>query len=206
MSPDEETDEKPAEAEAAEEEAEPAIGPVANLFKTALPDVSLVVVQGLLDVLITVDRGDIHKVLETAKNDGTLAFDMLRNLSGVDYEDEGLEVVYHLYSFTHKHNVTIKVKLPSDAATIQTASDLWVAADWHEREARDMFGIVFEGHPNLVPILLPEDMLDHFPLRKDVPLAPLEEWQGELLGANVGEAGYIPPGSGFNVTPSEEGE
>jgi NADH-quinone oxidoreductase subunit C len=206
MSPDEETNEKPAEAEAAEEEAAPAIGPVADLFKTALPGVSLDAVQGALDVLITIDRKDVHPVLETAKNDETLAFDLLRNLSGVDYEDAGLEVVYHLYSFTHKHNVTIKARVPTDDPKIQTVSDLWRGADWHEREARDMFGIVFEGHPNLVPILLPEDMLDHFPLRKDVPLAPLEEWQGELLGANVGQAGYIPPGSGFDVEASKEGE
>ena len=204
MSPDEETEEKPAEAEAAEEEAAPEIGPVADLFKTALPDVSFEATQGALDVLISVDAKDAHKVLDKAKNDETLAFDFLRNLSGVDYEDEGFEVVYHLYSFTHKHNVTVKAKVSRDEPSIATASDLWVAADWHEREARDMFGIDFEGHPNLVPILLPEDMLDHFPLRKDVPLAPLEEWQGEMLGANVGQAGYIPPGSGFDVTPSEE--
>ena len=206
MSPDEETEEKkPAEAEA-EEEAAPAIGPVAGLFKAAVTDVSFEAAQGALDVLITIDGKDAHKILEKAKNDETLAFDFLRNLSGVDYEDAGLEVVYHLYSFTHKHNVTIKAKLPSADPKIQTASDLWNAADWHEREARDMFGIVFEGHPNLVPILLPEDMLDHFPLRKDVPLAPLEEWQGELLGANMANAGYIPPGSGFDVEPSKEGE
>jgi NADH:ubiquinone oxidoreductase subunit C len=206
MSPDEETDKKPAEAEAAEEEAAPEIGPVADLFKTALPDVSLDAVQGAMDVLITVDRKDVHKVLETAKQDENLKFDFLRNLSGVDYEADGMEVAYHLYSYIHNHNVTIKAKVPHDDPTIQTVSDIWRAADWHEREARDMFGIVFEGHPNLVPILLPEDMLDHFPLRKDVPLAPLEEWQGEMLGANVAQAGHIPPGSGFDVTPSEEGE
>jgi NADH-quinone oxidoreductase subunit C len=206
MSPDEETDEKkPAEA-AAEAEAAPAIGPVAALFTAALPGLALDAVQGALDVLITVDRKDVHKVLETAKNDETLAFDFLRNLSGVDYQDAGLEVVYHLYSFTLKHNVTIKARVPTDDPTLATVSDLWRGADWHEREARDMFGIVFEGHPNLVPILLPEDMLDHFPLRKDVPLAPLEEWQGEMLGANMASAGYIPPGSGFDVTPSAEGE
>jgi NADH:ubiquinone oxidoreductase subunit C len=204
MSPDEEKDAKPA-AETAEDAA-PAIGPVAGLFETALPGVSLEAVQGALDVLITIDGKDAHQVLETAKNDETLAFDFLRNLSGVDYEDAGLEVVYHLYSYTHRHNVTIKAKLPSQDAKIQTVSDLWRAADWHEREARDMFGIVFEGHPNLVPILLPEDMLDHFPLRKDVPLAPLEEWQGELLGENMASAGHIPPGSGFDVKPSTEGE
>jgi NADH-quinone oxidoreductase subunit C len=204
MSPDEEKDEKPAEETA--EDAAPAIGPVAELFKTALPGVSMEAVQGALDVLITIDAKDAHQVLETAKNDETLAFDFLRNLSGVDYEDAGMEVVYHLYSFTHAHNVTLKAKVPTDDPRIQTASDIWRAADWHEREARDMFGIVFEGHPNLVPILLPEDMLDHFPLRKSVPLAPLEEWQGELLGSNMANAGHIPPGSGFDVTPSAEGE
>jgi NADH:ubiquinone oxidoreductase subunit C len=184
----------------------PPPGSVADLFKTALPALEMQAIQGAMDVLLVVDRKDAHKVLETAKHDETLAFDFLRNLSGVDYEDAGLEVVYHLYSFTHKHNVTIKARVPTDDPKIQTVSDLWRGADWHEREARDMFGIEFEGHPNLVPILLPEDMLDHFPLRKDVPLAPLEEWQGELLGANVAQAGYIPPGSGFDVTPSEEGE
>ena len=69
-----------------------------------------------------------------------------------------------------------------------------------------MFGIVFEGHPNLVPLLLPDDMLDHFPLRKDVPLQPLEEWQGEQLGDNMAQAGHIPPGSGFEVEAAKEGE
>jgi NADH-quinone oxidoreductase subunit C len=163
-------------------------------------------IQGALDVLLVVDRKDAFKVLEVGKNDEALAFDFLRNLSGVDFEADGFEVVYHLYSYKHRHNVTVRAKLPRDDATIRSATTLWEAADWHERECRDMFGIVFEGHPNLVPLLLPEDMLDHFPLRKDVPLAPLEEWQGELLGENMANAGYIPPGSGFDVEPSKEGE
>jgi NADH-quinone oxidoreductase subunit C len=193
---------------AAAEEAKPAptLGPVAALFKTALPDVTMEMTQGALDVLVSVGAKDAHKVLEVAKLDETLAFDFLRDLCGVDYEADGLEVVYHLYSYKHGHNATVKVKLPTADPKIPTAADLWRAADWHEREARDMFGIVFEGHPNLVPILLPEDMLDHFPLRKDVPLAPLEEWQGEMLGPKMGSAGHIPPGSGFEVEPSKEGE
>ena len=102
--------------------------------------------------------------------------------------------------------MTIKVPVPTNDAVVASASDIWRAADWHERECRDMFGIVFEGHPNLVPLLLPEDMLDHFPLRKDVPLAPLEEWQGEQLGENMAQAGHIPPGSGFEVEAAKEGE
>jgi NADH:ubiquinone oxidoreductase subunit C len=184
----------------------PPPGSVADLFKAALPGVEMQAIQGAMDVLLVVDRKDAHKVLETARHDETLAFDFLRNLSGVDYEAQGLEVVYHLFSYKHRHNVTIKVPVPTDDALMPTATDIWRAADWHERECRDMFGIVFEGHPNLVPILLPEDMLDHFPLRKDVPLAPLEEWQGVQLGANMSQAGYIPGGSGFEVEPSKEGE
>ncbi|HWO72305.1 MAG TPA: NADH-quinone oxidoreductase subunit C [Dehalococcoidia bacterium] len=191
--------------------AQPAVvappeGSVADLFKAALPDVEMTAIQGALDVLLIVDGKDAHRVLETAKHHPALAFDFLRNLCGVDYEAEGFEVVYHLYSYKHRHNVTIRAKVPREDPRIQTASDIWRAADWHERECRDMFGIVFEGHPNLVPLLLPEDMLDHFPLRKDNPLAPLEEWQGEALGPEMGRAGHIPPGSGFDVEPSAEGE
>ncbi|HLG10331.1 MAG TPA: NADH-quinone oxidoreductase subunit C [Dehalococcoidia bacterium] len=200
------SEESKEKAEEAKEDAGPQIGPVAGLFTKALPGVAIEAVQGALDVLLTVDRKDVHKVLEAARNDETLAFDFLRDLCGVDYEADGLEVVYHLYSYRHGHNVTVKAKVPTGDPKIATASDLWLAADWHEREARDMFGIVFEGHPNLVPILLPEDMLDHFPLRKDNPLAPLEEWQGEMLGANMGSAGHIPPGSGFEVEASTEAE
>ena len=184
----------------------PAPGSVADLFAAALPDVELTPTQGVLDVILLVKRDDAHRVLEAARRDERLAFDFLRSLCGVDYEEEGMEVVYHLFSYEHRHNVTIRARMPADDLRIQSATDLWRAADWHEREARDMFGIVFEGHPNLVPLLLPEDMLDHFPLRKDNPLAPLEEWQGEILGPNMGEAGYIPPGSGFDVTPAAEGE
>jgi NADH-quinone oxidoreductase subunit C len=182
----------------------PPPGTVADRFLALLPNVEITPSQGALDVLLIVGRDDVRRVLEVAKLDEELDFDFLRNLSGVDFEAEGLEVVYHLYSYKHRHNVTVRAKVPTDDPRIHTASDLWSAADWHEREARDMFGIVFEGHPNLVPLLLPEDMLDHFPLRKDNPLAPLEEWQGEQLGAEMGRAGYIPPGSGFDVTPSAE--
>jgi NADH-quinone oxidoreductase subunit C len=185
---------------------EPPEGSVADLFRAALPDVTMQAIQGAMDVLLVVDRKDIHQVLETARRDETLAFDFLRDLCGVDFEADGLQVVYQLFSYKHRHHVTIKAPVPTDDPKMPTATDIWRAADWHERECRDMFGIVFEGHPNLVPILLPEDMLDHFPLRKDVPLAPLEEWQGELLGENMANAGYIPPGSGFNVEPSKEGE
>lgn len=181
----------------------PEPGTIWDAFAEALPGVEITPTQGIADVILIVDRKDAHRVLETAKNHPRLRMDFLRNLCGVDYEDQGLEVVYHLYSYQLRHGVTVRAKVPTSDPRIQSTVDLWRAADWHERECRDMFGIVFEGHPNLVPILLPEDMLDHFPLRKDNPLAPLEEWQGEQLGPEMARAGYIPAGSGFDVTPEE---
>ena len=184
----------------------PPEGSIADLFKAALPGVEMQAIQGAHDVLLIVDRNDVHRVLEVAKHDETLAMNFLRDLCGVDFEADGLQVVYQLYSYSLRHGVTIKVPVPTDDAWVRSASDIWKGADWHEREVRDMFGIVFDGHPNLVPLLLPEDMLDHFPLRKDVPLQPLEEWQGEQLGENMAQAGYIPPGSGFDVQPAKEGE
>ena len=184
----------------------PAPGSVYDLFTEAFPSLEMAATQGALDVLITVDREKVHEVLVEAKHNPKMKFDFLRDLCGVDHEDAGFEVVYHLYSYEHNHNVTIKAKVPTLDPAIQSATDIWRAADWHERECRDMFGIVFTGHPNLVPILLPEDMTDHFPLRKENPLAPLEEWQGEQLGPQMGEAGHIPPGSGFEVSGSAAGE
>ena len=68
-----------------------------------------------------------------------------------------------------------------------SAAPIWKGADWLERETAEMFGIVFEGHPNPVPLLLPDDMTDHHPLRKDNPFAQVEEWQGLRLGAGSGE-------------------
>jgi NADH:ubiquinone oxidoreductase subunit C len=184
----------------------PAPGSVADLFTEALPGMAITATQGVIDVILIVSRDDAPALLSAARRDTRLSFDFLRNLSGVDYEEGNLEVVYHLFSYKHRHNVTIRAKVPLADPRIASSTSLWNAADWHEREVRDMFGIVFEGHPNLVPILLPEDMLDHYPLRKDNPLAPLEEWQGEALGDAMGQAGHIPPGSGYNVVASTEGD
>jgi NADH:ubiquinone oxidoreductase subunit C len=184
----------------------PEPGTIWDKFATALTNVAVTPTQGPTEVILIVDAKDAHMVLETARNHPALKMDFLRDLCGVDYEEQGLEVVYHLWSYELRHGVTVRAKVPVEDPHIQSATDLWKAADWHERECRDMFGIVFDGHPNLVPILLPEDMLDHFPLRKENPLAPLEEWQGEQLGSEMGKAGYIPAGSGFDVTPEEEEE
>ena len=167
----------------------PPPGSIADTFAEVLPDVEFEATQGALDVILTVGRGDVARVLRAARDDPRLDFEYLRCLSGVDQMDGGLEVVYHLYSYTHRHNVTVKTCLPQDDPRTPSVTSIWRGADWHEREAAEMFGIFFEGHPNLVPLLLPEDMTDHHPLRKDNPLAEIEEWQGERAGLAGGEAG-----------------
>jgi NADH-quinone oxidoreductase subunit C len=140
-------------------------------------------------VCVEVSRDDIPAVLAACRNDARLDLTYLRCLSGVDWQDEGLEVVYHLYSMEKKHGLTVKTRVTYDDAIVPSIAAIYPSADWHERETRDMFGINFPGHWNLVPLLLPEDLTDHFPLRKENPLQEIEEWQGDNLreGAAEGE-------------------
>jgi NADH-quinone oxidoreductase subunit C len=138
-------------------------------------------------VAVEISRDDLRSVMTAARDDERLDLKYLRCLSGVDWQDEGLEVVYHLASFTRRHKLVVKTRVSLDDAVVPSIATIYPAADWHERETRDMFGIDFEGHWNLTPLLLPEDMTDHFPLRKDNPLQEIEEWQGELLREGAGE-------------------
>ena len=180
---------KPPKAEKAEEPAgrPPAPpGSIADLFKEALPGVSFEAYQGMTNVIIEVARDDVSKVMPVAKNDPRLDLKFLRVLFGVDHEAAGFEVVYELMSLEKGHTVTIKTRLSPDDAKVASVASLWNAADWHERETRDMFGIEFDGHPHLVPLLLPEDMTDHYPLRKSNQLVEIEEWQGELVAQGAG--------------------
>ncbi|WP_082595310.1 NADH-quinone oxidoreductase subunit C [Paenibacillus sp. Soil750] len=107
----------------------------------------------------------------TLRDHVELRCDYLRNLSGVDQETH-LEVAYHLLSLTHKHEYCVKVKTDREQPSIPSVADVWPTANWNEREAFDLFGIDFPGHPNLVRIMMPDDWVGH-PLRKDYePLDP----------------------------------
>jgi len=106
-------------------------------------------------------------IAEFLRRDSAMAFDLLNCLTGVDYIDDGkLCAVYDFYSYTHDHHFAVKVYTDRGRPQIPSVADLWATANWHEREAYDLFGIIFEGHPALHRILLPEDWLGH-PLRKD---------------------------------------
>ena len=109
------------------------------------------------------------EVATFCRNERDLSFDNLMCLSAVDYPKETpprMEVVYHLLSYTHGHVFALKVHLPRDNPEVHTVEDVWGCANWHEREAFDLFGIRFLGHSDLRRILLPDDWEGH-PLRKD---------------------------------------
>jgi len=119
-----------------------------------------------------VRRERIVEILAFLRDDPELLFDFAMDLTGVDYlgEEPRFEVVYHLYSLEKKRRVRIKVRLHEDDPVIDTAVSVWTGIDWYEREAWDMYGIVFRGHPNLKRILMYEAFEGH-PLRKDYPKA-----------------------------------
>src|SRR5437667_2473688 len=114
-----------------------------------------------------------EKILEACRYlKSECGFDMLTDVSGVDnFGDEvRYEVVYHLYSISNRQHLRLKISVPEDDLIVDSVVPVWKTADWHEREAFDMFGIRFRNHPNLKRILM-WDGYPYFPLRKDFPLA-----------------------------------
>jgi NADH-quinone oxidoreductase subunit C len=100
-------------------------------------------------------------------------------LSGVDWLEEGFDVVAHVWSHEHRHHLLVRTRVPREAPTLATATSVYRGANWHERETFEMFGISFDGHPHLVPLLLPDGFEGH-PLRKDFVLAArvAKPWPG----------------------------
>lgn len=172
--------EEPAPEES-DDRPKPPAGSIADVLAEALPDVTFRAYQGLTDVIVEIAAEDVMNVMPVARDDPRLDLKFLRCLFGVDLGDDGLDIVYQLMSLEKGHDVVIKTRLPQDNPHVASVVSVWNAANWHERETRDMFGITFDGHPHLVPLLLPEDMTDHFPLRKDSLLLEIEEWQGDVL-------------------------
>jgi NADH-quinone oxidoreductase subunit C len=144
-----------------------------------------------LDPYVVVEPADLIEVCRFLRDDPRLKFELLNNISGVDYLEPDpkkapkagfephLEVVYHLQSFTHKHRFTLKLILPrwkdnqpGALPEVPSVTGLWRTADWHGREVYDLCGVWFTGHPDLTRILLSEDWVGH-PLRKDYEF-PLE--------------------------------
>lgn len=119
------------------------------------------------DAWATVEPARVAEVGAFARSDDALRFDCLSNLTGVDYPKEShIQVVYHLFSYPHRHTFVLKANASRDDPRVASVSGVWSTADWQEREAFDLLGVHFEGHPDLRRILMPEDWPGH-PLRKD---------------------------------------
>lgn len=116
---------------------------------------------------VHLEAANWRRVAEFVAGDPEIALDFLLCLTGIDYVgDDKLACVYDIRSAKHGHEFAFKVFTDRDNPVIPSVADLWPAADWHEREAFDLLGIDFPGHPDLRRILLPEDWVGH-PLRKD---------------------------------------
>jgi len=124
------------------------------------------------DEIVVVHREHLLAALATLRDDPELTFEMLTDLTVVDYyrQTPRFEVVYQLYSLTHRHRVRVKVRIDEaqEECWVPTATALWKAANWAEREAWDLYGVRFVGHPDLRRILMYEEFVGH-PLRKDYP-------------------------------------
>lgn len=139
---------------------------------------------------ITVDRGEItfyvrrERIVDlcrTLRDDDGLRFELCSSISGVDYGvdvPQRLHVVYHLLSMTYRRRIRLEVALEVDDPHVPSVVEVYPTADWHERETWDMFGVIFDGHPALTRILMPDDWDGH-PQRKDYPLGGIPvEYKG----------------------------
>ena len=135
-------------------------------------------VVSLNELTIEVASSDIHDVCLALRDETEFAFDTMIDICGVDYLEYGegtwdgarFAVVYHLLSVKNNHRIRIRIFLDDDAPRTRSVRDIWIVSDWFEREAFDMFGILFEGHPDLRRILTDYGFIGH-PFRKDFPLS-----------------------------------
>jgi NADH-quinone oxidoreductase subunit C len=142
---------------------------------------------------VVVDRGEltlhvvpakIREVCQTMRDDEGLRFELCSSVSGVDYlgtDERRLHVVYQLTSMTYRRRIRLEVAVTTEDPHVPSVTAVYPTADWQEREAYDMFGVIFDGHPGLTRILMPDDW-EGFPQRKDYPLGgvPVEYKGAEI--------------------------
>jgi len=121
--------------------------------------------------VVFIDREKNHDILSFLHADPDQKYDFLADVTGVDYGGgTQVQVVWQLWSNTHKRALRVKAEVPEDDMTVRSVEDIWKTAGWLEREVYDLFGVIFEGHPDLRRIMMPEDYKEGHPLRKDFPL------------------------------------
>jgi NADH-quinone oxidoreductase subunit C len=123
--------------------------------------------DGPRDAGFQVRPEQLLEVMRALRDDVALSFDFLQNLTAVDWpKRDAIQLVYHLFSYRHRHSLCVRLDLPRAAPRVDSVAALWPTANWHEREQYDLLGVVFEGHPDLRRLLMPDDWVGH-PIRKD---------------------------------------
>jgi len=142
------------------------------------PDWITEIIEAFGEVTAVVSRAHIVEVCSQLKTSAEGAFDFLADICGADRgveEEPRFEVNYHLFSIKKHRRVRLKVVLNEEDVHVPTVTGVWRTANWHERETFDLFGVIFDGHPDLRRILLPDDWQGHA-LRKDFPLRGYEPY------------------------------
>lgn len=137
------------------------------------PAAVLDVAESRGDVIISLSAAHLLDVARALREDPELQYDLLIFVTAVDRLPLGITprfaAIYNLFSTRHLRRITLKVPLAGEPPTCPSVASIWPGANWHERETYDLMGVIFEGHPALCRILLPDDWEGH-PLRKDYPI------------------------------------
>lgn len=144
---------------------------ILNRLNAALPNAQLEFSEYKDELILQVRKQDITEVCKLLKNDGELKFIHCEDVTAVDWakRKDRFTVVYHLFSLKNKFRLVLKADVDESDCNIDSVSSIWRAANWHEREVYDMYGITFNNHPDLRRMYMPEEF-EHYPLRKDFPL------------------------------------
>ncbi len=160
---------------------------------TSLADAVERVVVDRGELTFFVSRQHLPELAQRMRDDPALRFELCTGVSGVHYPDDPgreLHAVYHLASITHNRRVRLEVTAPDGDPHIPSVVGIYPANDWHERETWDFFGIIFDGHPALTRIEMPDDWKGH-PQRKDYPLGGIPvEYRGAQVPPPEGRRAY----------------
>ena len=160
---------------------------VADELERAFPEFSDAIEKLIVDrdeLTLHVKASHLFETAKKLRDTETLRFEQCMGVSGAHYpEDKNRELhaIYHLLSMTHNRRIRIEVSIPDSNPHLPSLVEVWAGCNWNERETFDMFGIVFDGHPGLTRILMPDDWPGH-PQRKDYPLGGIDvEYKGAVV-------------------------
>jgi NADH-quinone oxidoreductase subunit C len=162
---------------------------VADDLERAYPEFSQAIERVIVDrgeLTLHIKREKLVEVAQKLRDTESLRFEICMGVNGVHYPEESgreLHAVFPLLSMTHNRRIRLEVSVPNSDPHLPSLVEVWPSNNWHERETYDMFGIIFDGHPGLTRILMPDDWPGH-PQRKDYPLGGIEiEYKGATVPA-----------------------